>query len=137
MSPDYGFSRQARPHASSLQFRKLAIVRLSLSLSRIAQNSVFRRAICALAASVTVMGTARDSTIADLPPPDTKRWTIQRKADVVAAVRSGRISLDQACCRYMLSIEEFLTWQGLVDMHGVAGLKVTHTQRYRGLKPTS
>ena len=112
---------------------------LSFSLNREAQNSVLRCAIYVAAANLSIMGKAPDSTISidDLPPPDTKRWTVQRKAEVVTAVRSGRISLDQACCRYMLSIEEFLTWQGLVDMHGVAGLKVTHTQRYRGLKPTS
>jgi hypothetical protein len=111
--------------------------RLSLSLNQEAQNSVLRCAIYAAAANGTVMGTARDSIIADLPPPDTKRWTVQRKAEVVTAVRSGRISVDEACQRYMLSIEEFDTWQRLVDLHGVAGLRTTHGQRYRGLKRTS
>jgi hypothetical protein len=113
--------------------------RLSLSLNQEAQNSVLRCAIYVAAANLSIMGKAPDSTISidDLPPPDTKRWTVQRKAEVVAAVRSGRISLDQACCRYMLSIEEFLTWQRLVDMHGIAGLRTTHGQRYRGLKRTS
>ncbi|MGB7977333.1 MAG: DUF1153 domain-containing protein, partial [Roseiarcus sp.] len=28
-------------------------------------------------------------TIADLPPPSTRRWVIRRKAEVVAAVRGG------------------------------------------------
>ncbi len=28
-------------------------------------------------------------TVADLPPKDTKRWVIRRKAEVVAAVRGG------------------------------------------------
>ena len=113
--------------------------RLSLSLNREAQNSVLRCAIYAAAANVTVMGKAPDSTISidHLPPPDTKRWTVQRKAEVVTAVRSGRISVDEACQRYMLSIEEFDTWQRLVDMHGIAGLRTTHGQRYRGLKRTS
>src|SRR5471030_1439044 len=32
-------------------------------------------------------------TIADLPPPTTKRWVIRRKAEVVAAVRGGLLSL--------------------------------------------
>jgi Protein of unknown function (DUF1153) len=73
-------------------------------------------------------------SIDDLPPPDTKRWVIRRKAEVVAAVRSGLISLDEACRRYTLSIEEFLNWQQLVDMHGIAGLRVTHAQEYRSLK---
>ena len=69
-----------------------------------------------------------------LPPPDTKRWVIRRKAEVVAAVRSGLISLDEACRRYTLSIEEFLTWQRLIDSHGPAGLRVTRLQDYRSLE---
>ena len=73
-------------------------------------------------------------SIDDLPPPDTKRWVIRRKAEVVAAVRSGLISLDEACRRYTLSIEEFLTWQRLIDSHGLAGLRVTRLQDYRTLE---
>ena len=38
-------------------------------------------------------------TMADLPPPNTKRWVIRRKAEVVAAVRGGLLSLDEACRR--------------------------------------
>ena len=41
-------------------------------------------------------------TIADLPPPNTKRWVIRRKAEVVAAVRGGLLSLEEACERYTL-----------------------------------
>lgn len=66
-----------------------------------------------------------------LPPPDTKRWVIRRKAEVVAAVRAGVISLEEACRRYTLSIEEFLSWQRLVDSHGLPGLRVTRLQDYR------
>jgi len=68
-----------------------------------------------------------------LPPPDTKRWVIRRKAVVVAAVRAGVISLEEACKRYTLSIEEFLAWQRLVDSHGLPGLRVTRLQDYRSL----
>src|SRR6266436_6054794 len=39
-------------------------------------------------------------TLADLPPPNTNRWVIRRKAEVVAAVRGGLLSLDDACKRY-------------------------------------
>ncbi len=67
-----------------------------------------------------------------LPPPNTKRWVIRRKAEVVAAVRSGAISLEDACSRYKLSMEEFLSWQRLIDSHGLAGLRVTRLQDYRG-----
>ena len=70
-------------------------------------------------------------TIADLPAPGTKRWVIRRKAEVVAAVRAGIISLEEACRRYTLSIEEFLSWQRLVDSHGLPGLRVTRLQDYR------
>ncbi|MGH6973790.1 MAG: DUF1153 domain-containing protein [Stellaceae bacterium] len=68
-----------------------------------------------------------------LPPPATKRWVIRRKAVVVAAVRAGVISLEEACKRYTLSIEEFLAWQRLVDSHGLPGLRVTRLQDYRSL----
>ena len=50
-------------------------------------------------------------TIADLPAPGTKRWVIRRKAEVVAAVRGGLLSLEEACSRYTLTVEEFLSWQ--------------------------
>lgn len=71
------------------------------------------------------------ASIDDLPPPDTKRWVIRRKAEVVAGVRSGLISLEDACRRYKLSIEEFLSWQRMIDSHGMRGLRVTRLQDYR------
>ena len=67
----------------------------------------------------------------DLPPPNTKRWVMRRKAEVVAGVRCGLISLDEACRRYTLSVEEFLSWQRLIDSHGVRGLRATRLQDYR------
>jgi hypothetical protein len=72
------------------------------------------------------------STLEGLPSTDTKRWVIRRKAEVVAAVRAGVISLEDACKRYTLSVEEFLSWQRLVDSHGLPGLRVTRLQDYRG-----
>jgi hypothetical protein len=73
------------------------------------------------------------ASLDSLPPPDTKRWVIRRKAEVVAAVRAGVISIEEACRRYTLSIEEFLSWQRLVDSHGLPGLRVTRLQEYRDL----
>ena len=70
-------------------------------------------------------------TVADLPAPGTKRWVIRRKAEVVAAVRAGLLTLEEACRRYTLSIEEFLSWQRLVESHGLPGLRVTRLQDYR------
>jgi hypothetical protein len=69
--------------------------------------------------------------ILDLPPPDTKRWVVRRKAVVVHAVRNGSISLQEACRRYRLSVEEFLAWQRAIDRHGIPGLRVTRLQIYR------
>ena len=67
----------------------------------------------------------------DLPPPNTKRWVILRKAQVVAGVRSGLISLEEACQRYSLSVDEFLSWQSLFDAHGMNGLRATRLKKYR------
>ena len=70
-------------------------------------------------------------TIADLPPANTKRWVIRRKAEVVAAVSGGLLSLDDACKRYSLSIDEFLIWQRQIEKHGLPGLRATKIQNYR------
>ena len=70
-------------------------------------------------------------TIADLPPTSTKRWVIRRKAEVVAAVRGGLLSLEDACKRYTLTVEEFLSWQRSIERHGLAGLRATRVQHYR------
>jgi hypothetical protein len=72
-------------------------------------------------------------SVNDLPPPNTKRWVIRRKAEVVAAVRSGLLSLEEACNRYKLSVEEFLSWQRLIDRHGMRGLRATRLQEYRSV----
>ena len=70
-------------------------------------------------------------TLADLPPPNTKRWVIRRKAQVVMAVRGGLLSLEEACSRYMLTADEFLSWQASIEQHGLAGLRTTRIQQYR------
>ena len=67
----------------------------------------------------------------ELPPPDTKRWVIRRKAAVVAAVKNGAITLDDVCWLYDISDEEFLAWQEMIDKHGVRGLCVTKLQDFR------
>ncbi len=70
-------------------------------------------------------------TLDDLPPPGTTRWVIRRKAEVVLAVRGGLLTLEEACERYTLTIEEFLSWQRSIDRHGLAGLRTTRIQHYR------
>jgi hypothetical protein len=68
--------------------------------------------------------------VAGLPSPDTKRWVIRRKAEVVAAVRGGQLSLEQACSLYALNREEFRSWESCIDRFGVKGLRTTRTQLY-------
>ncbi len=70
-------------------------------------------------------------TMDDLPPPNIRRWIAQRKARVVNAVQTGLLSLDEACERYGIPIDEFLSWQRLFDEHGLQGLRATRLQKYR------
>jgi Protein of unknown function (DUF1153) len=71
-------------------------------------------------------------TLANLPSPDAQRWVASRKAIVVAAVRGGLLSMSDACARYRLTTEEFLSWQTQVDRDGLQGLRTTRIQEYRG-----
>lgn len=71
------------------------------------------------------------SDSAGLPPAGTTRWVIRRKAAVVTGVHKGLISLEEACQRYGLSVEEFLSWQRQIEQHGLLGLRTTRLQDYR------
>src|SRR5262249_13226981 len=71
----------------------------------------------------------------DLPPPNTKRWVVRRKAAVVTAVRSGRITLEEALQRYQLTEEEYRSWDRAFDQHGLPGLRSTRLQQYRTPRP--
>ena len=70
-------------------------------------------------------------TLNDLPPKGTYRWVIRRKAEVVAAVRGGLLSFEEACERYDITHEEFLGWQKSIESHGMQGLRTTRIQHYR------
>jgi len=70
-------------------------------------------------------------TMADLPSPNTKRWVIRRKAEVVAGVKGGLLSLSDACELYRLTVDEFLSWQHAIRRYGMDGLRATHTQQHR------
>mgnify|MGYP003579609774 CR=1 FL=1 len=60
-------------------------------------------------------------TIADLPSSMTTRWVIRRKAEIVLAVGGGLLSLDEACTRYHLTVEEFSSWQRATEKRGLLG----------------
>jgi len=70
-------------------------------------------------------------TVDDLPPPDTRRWVIRRKAEVVAAVNGGLLTIEQVLDRYGLTLEEFAGWQRGFDRSGMRGLRVTQIKHYR------
>jgi hypothetical protein len=72
-------------------------------------------------------------TLDSLPPPETTRWVVRRKAEVVAAVNGGLLNVDEVCSRYNLTVEEFAGWQRAIDRSGMPGLRVTRIQHYKSL----
>lgn len=66
-----------------------------------------------------------------LPPADTERWVISRKAQVVRAIDTGVLTEEEACRRYDLTREELNGWRILISQHGVRGLRVTRLRQYR------
>jgi hypothetical protein len=70
-------------------------------------------------------------TLADLPSADTRRWVPRRKAEVVAAVRGGLLTLNDACERYALTVGEYLSWQDALENYGMKGLRGRDMQVHR------
>ena len=79
--------------------------------------------------------TARSSCVVDLPPADTKRWVARRKAAVIAGLRAGAITTEQAYQRYALSEEELLGWQHAFEADGMHGLRATRLRGQRRSPP--
>lgn len=77
--------------------------------------------------------TTDDAACDALPPDDTVRWVPSRKLAVLNAINSGHISLEEACRRWRLSVEEIQLWQRAVAKAGAPGLRVTRVQIYRPL----
>ena len=80
----------------------------------------------------SVMGPLGALTIDDLPSSCTTYWTGRRKAEVLAAIDGGLLSLQHACDRYRLSVEEVAAWRRSLDRAGIPGLRITKLQHYRG-----
>jgi hypothetical protein len=70
-------------------------------------------------------------TLADLPAPDTMRWVVRKKAEIVLAVHCGLLSFEEACLRYALTGEELASWENAFEQHGLTGLRSTHLQDSR------
>lgn len=72
-------------------------------------------------------------TLEALPEPSTARWTIRRKAEVVAAVDGGLLTIDDVLERYKVSLEEFVTWRMAIERWGMNGLRATKVKHYRDI----
>jgi hypothetical protein len=72
-------------------------------------------------------------TFGTWPPPATVRWIPRRKAEGVAAVHGGLLTIAEACERYDLDLEELAAWQCAVERAGMSALRVTRTQHYHAL----
>ncbi|MFZ4788185.1 MAG: DUF1153 domain-containing protein [Beijerinckiaceae bacterium] len=67
----------------------------------------------------------------DLPVPSANlRWVISRKAQLIAALDAGWLSLEEACSRYSLTAEEIISWRSRMMRHGLRGLRATGIQQY-------
>ncbi len=64
----------------------------------------------------------------ELPPATTKRWSPRRKAAVIEGIRTGALSILDACERYNLSLEEVLSWQEAYEKGGTKALRSTYIQ---------
>ena len=82
-------------------------------------------------ASFVVGPDGEKMTLADLPPPDTRRWVPRRKARVVAAVEGGLLSEAEAFERYQITAEEYDTWKAAMSRFGMRGLCVTKINHVR------
>lgn len=78
--------------------------------------------------------TGQPLTANELPPPGFQRWIPLRKAEVVAAVRGGLITVDEVLHRYRMSLEEYAGWERSVARFGVRGLETTRSMHYRAIQ---
>ena len=62
------------------------------------------------------------------------RWVMSRKADVLSSIRSGRMTIQQACSRYAISVEELTAWEEAFLRLGPKGLYAT---RRNSVSPTA
>ena len=62
-------------------------------------------------------------TLDNLPAADGTYWRPRHKAQVVAAVEAGLVTIEEVCERYRMSLEEFHSWQHALSTEGMRGLK--------------
>jgi hypothetical protein len=71
-------------------------------------------------------------TPANLPPANTVRWMARRKAEVIAAVNGGLLTMAEACHRYRISTEEFMEWERHYKADGLEGLRASSRLPHQG-----
>ena len=65
------------------------------------------------------------------PPPVLLPGEADLLDEIFVRSSGGLLSLEEACNRYTLTMDEFLSWQISIDKHGLAGLRTTRIQQYR------
>ena len=71
--------------------------------------------------SDNILPTGGRFTLADLPPQSTTRWIARHKWMVITAVQQGLITFGEACERYNLSVDEYLSWHRSLERDGLIG----------------
>lgn len=66
-----------------------------------------------------------------LRPPRGRRWTAQRKIDLLNDIAAGELTRAGAFARYGLTDAELDAWERRWAAHGTAGLMTTKTQELR------
>ena len=61
----------------------------------------------------------------ELPPPSTLIWAAQTKAAVIEAVRGGWVPIEEVCRLYMISVDEFVSWEHDLDQLHPHRLRIT------------
>jgi hypothetical protein len=118
---------------SALKWYELTVVKASGGTLASSSRSRSRRSIVSKQAekNVAVSTENRQGAEVTLPPSNTVRWVASRKTMVLAAIDAGSLSIEEACLRYRLSIEEIASWSRLTDLHGRDGLKTSKLEKYR------
>jgi hypothetical protein len=68
-------------------------------------------------------------TLSQLPPHGHKCASVRQQLLVVAAVRQGMLTFAEACERYNLDLEEYLSWHR--SFEDVWPVRQTKIERYR------
>jgi len=50
---------------------------------------------------------------------------------VIAAIRTGVLTREEACERYLISEEELSLWEAAFDRSGISGLRISSLRSYR------